>query len=224
MISLIAPRSAISEIAEEVAHLGDDQLLALLVQPRQRADALHRLREVLDQQDGLLGIAALPPAMLVQLGLPVATARIIAGTFELGRRVAAAKRRARPSCRTPEEVALLMAPQLIALPAEEMWVLPLDSKSRLIGEARMASRGCSDGTDACPRTIMHIAISSGASSVIIVHQHPSGEPDPSASDRAVTTRIAAAGRICYVLLQDHVIIGSGGRFASLRRSDPELFR
>jgi len=225
MLTVTAPKSSSCVVPEDISHLGDDQLLELLCHRyRHHADAVSRLREVLEQHDGILGIAALPPAVLVNLGLHPGTARIVATAFELGRRVAAAKRRGRPSCRRPEDVAVLMAPQLVALPAEELWVLPLDPQSCLMGEARMASRGCTDGTDASPRAIMRIALTAGATSCIIVHQHPTGDPQPSACDRTVTSRIATAGRAVDVQLVDHVIIGSGGQFTSLRRTDPDLFR
>ncbi len=102
--------------------------------------------------------------------------------------------------------------------------MPLDPHSRLIGEPRMVSRGDVDGTDASPRALFRIALSVGATSCIAVHNHPTGDPTPSAADRAVTLRLVAAGRTVDLPLVDHVIVGDGGRCASLRTQEPSLFR
>jgi len=107
---------------------------------------------------------------------------------------------------------------------EAMWCLPLDARSRLIGEPIQTSLGDIDGTDAGPRAFFRPALRRAAASVIAVHNHPSGEPDPSPADRAVTKRLAEAGRVVDVQLNDHVILGHGGRFTSLRRDCPHLFR
>ena len=210
---------------EGIDHLGDDRLVEVLVRPRQGdPDLLRRIRDVLDREDGLLGIAHATPAMLREAGLPPAVAQRLAAACELGRRVAVAKRRARPSCRSPEEAVTLMAPEIAARPNEELWVLPLDPRLGLISQARMISRGSPSGTEADPAVIMRTVLSAGASSFILVHQHPSGDPSPSADDRAITTRIAGAGRLLGVPLRDHIVIGDGGRFISLRRENPDLFR
>ena len=113
---------------------------------------------------------------------------------------------------------------LVLLQHEELYCLPLDPQSRLIGVPRRVSAGDVDGTDAGPRAFMRLALSAGATSCIAVHNHPTGDPTPSAADIAVTRRLAAAGRSIDVPLVDHVVLGDGGRFISLRQEEPGVFR
>ena len=117
-----------------------------------------------------------------------------------------------------------LAGDLVALRQEEFWILPLDVQSRLIGEPRILSRGDVDGTEAGPSLVFRAALAAGAVSAIALHNHPSGEVEASAADRAVTRRLVAAGKVLDLPLVDHLIVGDGGRFTSLRRSEPDLFR
>jgi DNA repair protein RadC len=206
--------------------LGDDELLALLLRTGGGGEGvLEFARRLLADHDGLAGLAGLDIGELCSAhGVGPAKAAEIAAAFELGRRLRLARRRERPTLRTPEEVVAALGPDLLALRHEELWCLPLDPRSRLLGEPRMVSRGDVDGTDAGPRAFFRIALAAGATTCIAVHNHPSGDATPSAADRAVTQRLVAAGRAIDVGLVDHVVIGDGGRFTSLRRSDPALFR
>ena len=199
-----------------VAALADDELVAFLIgssSDRALVAARHLLRH------GMLDLAqavALP-------GLTPAQANRVRAGLELGRRLTRANRRTRPSCRTPEEVVPLVAADLALLPHEELWCLPLDPHCRLIGEPRVVSRGDTDGTDAGPRAFTRLALQAGATSAIALHNHPSGDPTPSAADRAVTQRLAMAGRLVDIPLVDHLVI-AGNTFTSLRRQLPDLFR
>jgi DNA repair protein RadC len=88
----------------------------------------------------------------------------------------------------------------------------------------LVSRGDVDGTDASARAIMRTALVADAVSVMIAHNHPSGNVNPSAADNAVTTRIVVAGRAVDVPLVDHIIIAPPDKWYSLRREHPELWR
>jgi DNA repair protein RadC len=206
--------------------LDDAELLALLLRTGSGSeDVLALARRLLSEHDGLVGLAGQDVAGLMSShGVGNAKAAELTAAFELGRRLRQAARRARPSLRTPEEVVAAVGPDLVALRHEEFWLLPLDVQSRLIGEPRRISRGDVDGTEAGPRVVFRTALVAGAVSCIALHNHPSGEVEPSAADRTVTQRLVAAGRVLDLPLVDHVIIGDGGRFTSLRRSAPELFR
>ena len=136
----------------------------------------------------------------------------------------AAALRERPRLDTPKAVAALLAPLALGLVHEEFWCLPVDARGRLIGTPRRISQGDVDGTEAGPRAFFRMALASGAVAVIAVHNHPSGDPSPSAADRAVTRRLVAAGRLLEVPLQDHLILGDGERFVSLRHDEPDLWR
>lgn len=205
-----------------VAALADDEVLALALDGL-RGDALEIARRLL-RQDGLLGIARLPPS---ELGRQVygssATARLLA-MVDLVRRLAQARLHHRPRLDRPEAIMEIMAPLSASLAHETLWCLPLDPHCRLIGQPRVVSVGDVDGTDAGARCFFRIALVAAASTVVAVHNHPTGDPAPSAADRLATTSLARAGQTVGIAVQDHVIVGDGGRFISLRRDHPDLWR
>jgi DNA repair protein RadC len=180
-------------------------------------------RRLLDAME-LMDIASSDVVALMTITkIPRSVAIKITAACELGRRVSGAKRRDRIDLRTPEQVFQAFVSEMGPLPHEELWCLPLDVHSRLIGEPRVVSKGDIDGTDASPRSFFRLALIAGATSCIALHNHPTGDPTASASDRQATTRLAAAGRAVNVPLNDHLILGDGGRFVSLRRTEPSLF-
>ena len=188
----------------------------------------HRLREQIGSavdEVGLLAMTSLDPIALMTIAdLPPAMAARFTAIVELARRLATGRRPERVSLTKPEEVCAVMAPTLAAISHEEFWCLPLDSRKQLVGRPRIVSRGDVDGTDAGPRLFTREALLAHATSAIAVHNHPTGDPTPSPADHAVTVRLVSACRIVDVPLIDHIIIGDGGRFVSLRRHAPELFR
>lgn len=208
-----------------IESLDDAELLALLLRTGTGDEGVLELaRRLLDDQGGLVGLARAHVAELAEArGLGPAKAGELAAAFELGRRLREAALRERPELRGPEAVAAFLAPLAVSLPHEEFWCLPLDARCRLIGLPRVIGRGDVDGTDAPPRAFFRAALSAGAVSVIAVHNHPSGDPTPSAADKAVTRRLVAAGRTVELAVNDHVILGDGGRYVSLRRDCPELW-
>ncbi len=209
-----------------IQQLANPELLALLLRTgNSQEGVLEMSQRILLEHDGLLGLADLDVEELIQAeGLGPAKATEIAAAFELGRRLAQAKRAQRPVLRQPEDIAALLAPEMAPLRHEELWCLALDTHSRLIGEPRVISRGDIDGTDAGPRAFFRRALHAGAASAIAVHNHPSGNPEASQADLAVTHRLRDAGNLLDVPLQDHLIIGDGGAYYSIRRSHPHLFR
>jgi DNA repair protein RadC len=209
-----------------IAALDDAELLALLLRTGlPDEDVLSFSARLLAEHDGLTGLARCDLATLVAIrGLGPAKAGEIAAAIEIARRIAgAAARRERPLLRTPEQVAAYLALGMAVLGHEELWCLPLDARQRLIGAPRVASLGDVDGTDAGPRAFFRLALAAGASSCIAVHNHPSGDPAPSLPDRRATVRLVLAGRTLDLPLDDHVVLGAGGSFVSLRRAHPECF-
>ena len=209
-----------------VRSLSDAELLALLLRTGAGDEGVMEFADrLLADHDGLLGLSRSDIDTLLEArGLGPAKATELAAAFELANRVAnATRRRERPKLNSPEATIAHLG-ELVLLDHERFWCLPLDPRSALIGEPRQVSQGDVDGTDAGPRAFFRAALTAGATTCIAVHNHPSGDPSPSAADRAVTIRLVAAGRAVDVLLVDHMIIGDGGRFVSLRRDCPELFR
>jgi DNA repair protein RadC len=212
--------------ASGVHTLADDELVALLLRTGTRSeDVLGLAGRLLREHDGLVGLARRQACELSSVaGLGPAKAAELAAAFELGRRLSRASLRERPSMRQPLTVVRLLAPLMGSLPHEELWCLALDSLSRLIGEPRMVTRGDVDGTDAGPRAFFRCALSVGATSCVAVHNHPSGDPTPSAADRLITERLVQAGRVVDVPLVDHIVLGSAGCWVSLRALHPVAFR
>jgi len=158
-----------------------------------------------------------PAALEAVPGIGPATAARIIAALELGRRAEIESHRDGGAVRGPEDVYRLLGPRLRDLPQEEFHVLLLNSQNRVIREV-LVSRGILDASLVHPREVFRAAILEGAASIVVVHNHPSGDPTPSPEDRGVTDRLAEAGRTVGIPLLDHVIVGAG-RYASLMRGD-----
>lgn len=114
----------------------------------------------------------------------------------------------------PRDIFELVGLEIRALKHEVIKLISLDPQNRLIN-CETISNGAVDITLLHPREVFANAFKNSATSIILVHNHPSGSPEPSESDIEVTRRLAGAGKAVGVLLQDHVIVGGGG-FVSLR--------
>lgn len=116
--------------------------------------------------------------------------------------------------RSPRDVFAFMRPFADREVAESFWILPLDSQHQLIGAGpTVITRGILNSSLIHPREVFCAAIVASAAAVILSHNHPSGDPTPSADDRLVTDQLVAAGRLLDIPVHDHVIIG-GGRYVS----------
>jgi DNA repair protein RadC len=138
----------------------------------------------------------------------------LAAAFALGRRLARFRRPPRAPLRSPERVARLFEMELGGLHQESFHVLALDGRHALLARFEV-SRGTLTTSLVHPREVFRPAIARGAAAVIAVHNHPSGDPEPSAEDLAVTRRLVEAGRLLGIPLLDHVVLGAG-RFVSLQ--------
>lgn len=193
---------------------------ALLVTGTAQSTWADRLRSI-----DVVTLSSMTPAQLAaELGCSRVRAHRVVLAFELHRRLLAAQVPQRPNCSEPDTVAALMRPYALA-DTERLWALPLDARCRMIGgEPLEIYRGDVDGTDAGPRAVVRSGLRAGATALIICHNHPSGDPSPSAADVAVTRRIIAAGKAVDVPLVDHVVIAADGRWCSLRRDQPDIWR
>lgn len=118
-------------------------------------------------------------------------------------------------CRTPDAVHALLRSMLEHEAQEVFCALLLDGKHRVTGYVEV-TRGTLTASLVHPREVFGAAVRLGAAAIIVAHNHPSGDPEPSAEDLAVTERLRQAGDILGIPLQDHVIIGADGQFTSLR--------
>ncbi len=154
-------------------------------------------------------LAQRPVASLTgTLGVGFARAVTIHAALELGRRLAGEDREDGAPLRCPRDVFLAYAPRLEDMPVEEFHVAVLDAQHRLERDVTI-TRGILNSSLVHPREVFREAIAERAAAIILVHNHPSGDPTPSADDRAVTAQLVAAGRLLDIPVHDHVIVGRG---------------
>lgn len=176
--------------------------------------ALAVAAELLVPAEGSLRrLAARPAGELLRLpGVgPAKGARLLAA-LELGARLARETRPALLRIRSPEDVVRIAGPRLRDLPVEEFHLLALDSQSQVTRDV-LITRGLLNSSLVHPREVFRAAIAEAAAGIILVHNHPSGDPTPSADDQAVTRQLVAAGELLDLPVYDHVII-AGDRFTS----------
>ncbi len=125
----------------------------------------------------------------------------------------------RPSCRSPQLVADLIAPLMEKHEGQEaVYLLALNARMELIGAPHLVTLGTSDMSLICPRDIFRNALEMNATGIIIAHNHPSGTRKPSLPDLQATKKVEEAGRMIGIPLYDHVIIPMpySGDYCSLR--------
>ena len=178
------------------------------------ASAMSVAQAVLGRAGGSLRRLASQPVAALTAVPGVGTARAVAihAALELGRRAAAETRDDGAPVRSPRDVYELYAARLQDLPVEEFHVAVLDAQHRLERDV-LVTRGILTSSLVHPREVFREAIAERAAAIILVHNHPSGDPAPSADDRAVTEQLVAAGRLLDIPVHDHVIVGRG-RYAS----------
>jgi DNA repair protein RadC len=172
-------------------------------------------READWQSADLLELARESAAGLrARLGLSARASRRLAAAFELGRRVQCASRPARARLASAEDVFALLGAELRGVERETFHVLLLDGKHAL-KRCEVVSVGSLTSSIVHPREVFRAAVREAAAAIVCAHNHPSGDPEPSAEDVDVTRRLASAGKLVGIPLLDHVVIGDG-RYVSLR--------
>ncbi|HSG48550.1 MAG TPA: DNA repair protein RadC [Longimicrobiales bacterium] len=160
-------------------------------------------------EGSLRRLGATDPRLLESVpGVGRATAARVLASLELGRRGAARGADDDEPIRGPADVFRRMGPRLRDLPQEEFHALLLHTRHRVLREVAV-TRGILDASLIHPREVFRVAVMEGAAGVILVHNHPSGDPTPSAEDRAVTRQLRDAGRALGIPVLDHVVVGDG---------------
>ena len=209
--------------------LAPRELLAILIETGTPATAGRPARSALDLAGELLahfargGVPSLRRIMTASVaqicavpGLGPAKATKILAALDLGRRAAEEAREEHDRFRTPRDVYERMRFTLRDLPHEEFHVLLLNTQNQILRDLQV-TRGTLDASLVHPREVFRAAISEAAAALILVHNHPSGDPSPSAEDRAVTRQLRAAGSLIGIEVLDHVIVGEG-RYVSFVES------
>jgi DNA repair protein RadC len=178
--------------------MSDTEVLALLL-----GDDASLARSLLSAHDGVRGVARLGQVAV----------RLVAA-MELARRAAARPLARAVPFRSSRDVVRAWGPRLVDAADERVLAVLLDAKRRPVAE-RLLAWGSVGSAPLAPRQVFALAVREGASAIVLVHNHPSGDPAPSPEDIAFTRRVAHAGGILEVELLDHVIVGREGSFSFL---------
>ncbi len=212
----VAPLAPIDRPRERLRALGAralsaPELIALVIgQGTRGRSSLTLAHDALARADGSLRrLSDRPLATLAAVpGLGAVRATAIHAALELGRRFALETQDEAAPLRAPRDVWRAYAARLEDLPVEEFHVAILDAQHRLERDV-CVTRGILNSSLVHPREVFREAIAERAAAIILVHNHPSGDPTPSPDDRAVTEQLVAAGRLLDIPVHDHVIVGRG---------------
>jgi DNA repair protein RadC len=198
------------------AALGDNELLAIVLgHGLADASAFADLANAVLAGGGLRALVRARHGELRRLyGIGAARAAQVLAAIELGRRSFARSEEDRPQLRTPGNVAEYLLPQFGNRPVEQFGVLSLDTKHRVI-RASILSVGTLDASVVHPREVFREAMAAGAAALVLFHNHPSGDPEPSEDDVLLTERLTAAGVLMGINVLDHVILADT-RYYSFR--------
>jgi len=193
--------------------LSDAELLALVLRTGDAASkrsALDHARLLLDRFGSLQQLAAASLAELQQVkGIGPAKAAELQAVFEIARRFQTVPLRAGSRYSHPQEVYHHFCGRLADRKREVFLVLLLDSKNRLLREVQI-SEGSLTASIVHPREVFAAVVRESAAALLLVHNHPSGDPTPSREDREITVRLKEAGELMGVRVLDHIVIGAEG--------------
>ena len=210
------PRERLIQLGAEA--LSAQEILALIMGRGVKGESVMiTAQKLLGKFGSLQGIADSSVEELSQInGIGPAKAAQLKAAFDLGRRLDGSPREGKAQVKSPEDVISAIGGTLRGKKREHFLTLLLDTRNRLIRVATV-SMGSLDSSIVHPREVFKEAISASAASVIFVHNHPSGDPEPSEDDLELTRRLVEAGKLLGILVLDHVILGDG-TFVSLKGS------
>lgn len=200
-----------------ISYLSNTELIAVLIGTGIREkSALYLAEEILSlDNSGILFLADCAPEQLSAIkGVGDAKACKLLAGVELGRRIATKPRDRKPKANSPETIVNLFMEEMRYYKKEFFNTLLLNTKGEIIGTERI-SMGDLSSTVIHPREVFLPAVKKSAAAVAFVHNHPSGDPNPSNDDIDTTRKLVDAGRILGIAVWDHIIIGDG-KYVSFR--------
>jgi DNA repair protein RadC len=188
--------------------LGDAELIAILLRTGMKGQsAIQLAQQLLKEFRTLEGLARTPLEILAKVkGVGETKAIQLKAAFELARRLSGSSRGKQAIITTPEDAAAVMREDMRTLDREHFGVLLLNTKNGLIKKCPV-SQGSLNASIVEPREVFKDAIAASAASMILVHNHPSGDPTPSSEDISITKRLVKAGELLNISVLDHIILG-----------------
>ncbi|MDD2598919.1 MAG: DNA repair protein RadC [Kiritimatiellae bacterium] len=207
----LKPREELERVGRK--NLSDAALIAIILRSGTPGkNVIELARHILVEFGGLEKLAQADHTELVQhriRGLGPIKAKELSAAMELGLRIATRTKKPFSAIRieNPLQAYKAIEPFAAEQEQENFWVLLLDTKNKLIREPVEVSQGLIDSTPVHPREIFTEAIRYRAKSIILVHNHPSGDPTPSSQDLKITRRMIDAARLLDIPVRDHLIVG-----------------
>ena len=200
------PRERLRDLGP--AHLSTAELVAIILRTGTRESSVVALAQgLLDKHGGAGGLAQANFRQLTQYpGLGEAKVAQLKAALELGRRAAASTQPERPIIRSVADAMNYLLPDFVDEEQEKFLVVLLDTKHRVVSKVPLY-RGTLNQTAVRPAEVFREAVRANCAAVIVAHNHPSGDPTPSADDVAMTARLAQAGKNLDIELVDHFIVG-----------------
>jgi len=198
-----------------VKTLTSSELLAIILRTGNKKENVIELSNKFFKKYNLKSLSRLKISNLKkQLGVGDAKACQIIACFELGKRLSAFKEAKKPAIESAKDIAKLFIPEMNALEKEHFIGIYLDSRKRIIKQ-EIIFVGSLNESVVHPREIFKIALDENAAAIILLHNHPSGDPSPSSFDIEITKELIKAGDLLGIQVLDHIIIG-GSKYVSLK--------
>jgi DNA repair protein RadC len=209
------PRERLKSVGASALSTGE--LLAIILNTGIKGESVTSMSQrMLRDHGGLPGLMRMDFVELAGVkGLGDAKAAKVKAALEIGRRVSILSDGDRARVGTPEDIVSLLGVELMMLEQEELRVVLLDTKNHIL-TVNQVYRGTVNAVNVRVAEIFKPAVRHGATAIALVHNHPSGDPAPSAADISMTREVVAAGKMLDIAVIDHVIIGRD-KHVSLKR-------
>ncbi|MGL5258125.1 MAG: RadC family protein [Proteocatella sp.] len=203
-------------LIEGIENLSNQELLAILINTGSKGfSSIGLAGMILKKAGGIKGLVEMDLNSLQEInGIGPAKATTIFAAMELSKRISKIIGRQKFDIKSPQSISQLFMEELRYKKKEVVKVLLLDTKNNIITDA-IVSEGSLNASIVHPREVYIEAIKRSANKIIVVHNHPSGDPNPSSEDINITQRLCESGKILGIELLDHIIIGDGV-YCSLR--------
>lgn len=195
-------------LAHGVGTLADAELLALLLRSGTRGhDVMSLASRLLAEAGSLHALTRWREADFRRLkGIGRVKSLQLCTVMEVARRVLGAERQLPPELNNPDDIYAYLRPRALGLEVEKCWVVSLNTRNRVLRCTELTS-GTSRQTLVRPAEVLREAVREGASALVLAHNHPSGDPQPSSADVAVTRQLRGASELIDLRLLDHLVLG-----------------